>query len=400
MPETVHEYYKEQEVLPTYGKFMKPEEMKEFERQRREMFTDKLYLPARIFSNAQLIEFGPDTGENSLVFAMWGADCTLIEPNPKAHPVIRDYFQRYNLSHKLKGLETQDILGYGKQGFVEGNFDLIDAEYSIYTVRPVKDWIVILAHLLREDGLAIFLYMETFGSFLELLMKVIHARVRRLTGLEAVETARKVLDAKWKSIPHKRSLEAFVMDVLENPFTRLDYLMEPQSLCQEMYKAGMDLYSSWPPYKDGLRVEWVRKEITPEEALKSEMDFIARSRLSHLTGVPCFLKEAIPGLEDNLKELIRFTDDLIDSYDAKKAERCITHLDSITEVLTSGIVIGETQHLHKAQRLISSVTKAFKLIASENAEDLTSYANSDAEFIQNWGSPANATVFRRRPRSR
>jgi hypothetical protein len=397
MPDTVHEYYKEQEVLPTYGKFMKPEEMNEFERQRREMFTDKLFLPARLFKNAQLIEFGPDTGENSLVFAMWGADCTLIEPNPKAHPVIRDYFQRYNLTQKLKGLETQDILNYGKRGLPHGKFDLIDAEYSIYTVRPIKQWIEILAQLLQEDGLAIFLYMEAFGSFLELFMKVIHARVRQLTGLGAVETAQKVLDAKWNSIPHKRSLEAFVMDVLENPFTRLAYLMEPQSLCNEMFAVGMDLYSSWPPYKDGLRVEWVRKPLSPEEALKSEMDFISRSRLSHLTGIPCFMKQSDAGLEENLIELIRFTDDLIDGYDANKSARCITCLDKILHMLESGVVIGETRQEQQAQELITSIKNAFTLLGSENPDDLTSYTNHDPAFIQNWGSPANATVFRRRP---
>ena len=74
------------------------------------ILTEKLFLPRRLFSNARLIEFGPDAGENSLVFALWGASCTLVEPNLKARPIIRGYFQQFGLSHGLVSLEAKELL--------------------------------------------------------------------------------------------------------------------------------------------------------------------------------------------------------------------------------------------------------------------------------------------------
>jgi len=396
MPETVHEYYKEQPVLPTYGKFLDKDEMRAFERSRREMFTDKLFMPARLFENARMIEFGPDSGENSLVFAMWGANCTLIEPNPKAHPVITEYFQRYNLNQKLTKLEAIDILAYGKSGFPQGEFDLIDAEYSIYTVHPAQAWIEILSRLLKPDGLAIFLYMEAYGSFLELFMKVIHSRLRQQTGMNAVETSQVFLKEKWASIPHKRSLEAFVMDVLENPFTRLDYLMEPKSLCKMMYDVEMDLYSSWPPYKDGLRVEWVKKPLTPDEALRSQNEFIARSRLSHLLGQPCFLTHSDANFEKALWDLVLRTDRLIDTFDMNAAQKCQEHLHLVAKVLQSGSVIGTDESIKNATDLVSSLIQLIDLLIQGTPDPIVKFCNTDKAFIHNWGSPAHATVFRKR----
>lgn len=397
MPETVHEYYKEQPFLPTYGKFLGTEDMAAFEISRREMFTDKLFLPAKMFQNARLIEFGPDTGENSLVFAMWGAECTLIEPNPKAHPVIREYFERYRLLDKLAGLEAVDILSYGKGKAPWGEFDLIDAEYSIYTVHPIKDWVEVLARLLKKDAMAIFLHMEVYGSFLELMLKVVHARLRQLTGWESLDAATRMLKTKWDMIPHKRSLQAFVMDVLENPFTRLDYLIEPVALCNTMYEAGMDLYSSWPPYKDGLRVEWVKRPLTPEEALASETQFLKRSRLSHLLGRSCFLPEADESLEKDLWNLVFATDRLIDKFDEKAVQGCVATLKRIETILSSGKVVGLEEDIQKARALTVSLEKLFDLLVHAKAEEIVDFCNRDAAFLENWGSPAHATVFRKRP---
>src|SRR5437867_368083 len=106
---TMHGYYASQDVLPTYGRLASGADLEAHERHRRRLFTDKLCLPPRIFTGARLLELGPDAGENSLAFALWGADCTLVEPNHKAHPVIREYFRRFELRHRLSALESAAV---------------------------------------------------------------------------------------------------------------------------------------------------------------------------------------------------------------------------------------------------------------------------------------------------
>ena len=63
MVETVHEYYTQQSILPTHGEFMSKDAMDKYERMRREIFTQRLHLPAQLFRDSDLIEFGPDSGD-------------------------------------------------------------------------------------------------------------------------------------------------------------------------------------------------------------------------------------------------------------------------------------------------------------------------------------------------
>ena len=396
MSDTVHEYYAQQGVLPTYGKFMTPDEMAEFDRQRERLFTDRLYLPRKMFSGARMIEFGPDSGENALVFARWGAECTLVEPNPKSHPVIRQYFQSYNPPGRLADLKAVDILKFGSESAEASKYDLIDAEYSIYTVRPIKAWIDVIAQILKPNGFFIFFYMESFGSFLELFLKVIHYRMRQLTGRSGADIASSYLRAKWDSIPHKRTLEAFVMDVLENPFTRLEYLIEPQTLCSAMNDAGLDLYSAWPPYRDGLSVDWVKKIQTPQEILEEERRFIASSRLSYLVGTKCFLLAPDAAFEKVLWDLTSDTDALIDNFDPAKAEDCRQRLAIVLTKLDNGIVTADAASVAAVRDIIKSVQHLLALLVKGSPDEIAAFCNADEAFIKHWGSPAHATVFRRR----
>lgn len=396
MYDTLYEYYCQQEVLPTYGGFQSRSDLEAHEWHRRSLFTEKLFLPPRLFQNARLIEFGPDAGENSLVFALWGATCTLIEPNPKAHPLIRGYFKRFELSHRLVGLKNSDLKAFSEQPIPSEKFDFIDAEGFIYTVKPESVWIDLFARLLSDDGFVILFDVEAFGSFMELLLKVIYARVRQLTGMSALEAAQKLFTAKWNSIPHKRSMESWIMDVLGNPFVRLRYFFEPQSLCKQMYDAGFYLYSSWPPCKDVLSVHWFKKTLMAEEELRLQNEFIARSRLSHLFGRKHFLLRLDPALEQSLWRLLTLTDSLIDQFDAGCAAQCVEYLSALVKLINSDAVMAEAQDTRDTLQAIRSVQHIFRLLTRGAIAELIAFCNNDQAFTKTWGMPALFTVFGKR----
>ena len=90
--ETLDKYYKKRGILPTHAGFTESEELVAYEMMRCNFFTSKLFLPPRMFYDTHVLEFGPDTGENALVFARWGAKMTLVEPNAVAKPHILEYF--------------------------------------------------------------------------------------------------------------------------------------------------------------------------------------------------------------------------------------------------------------------------------------------------------------------
>ena len=56
-------------------------------------YRNNLKFPPEMFKGKKLIDFGAGTGENTVYLAKWGADCTLIEMNDKAHILL-------NVHHK------------------------------------------------------------------------------------------------------------------------------------------------------------------------------------------------------------------------------------------------------------------------------------------------------------
>jgi hypothetical protein len=395
MYQYMYDYYNDQEVLPTYGRFQSQSDLDAHEQARRNLFTDKLCLPPRLFKDARLIEFGPDAGENSLVFARWEASCTLVEPNPKAHPVIRDYFDRFRLGRRLAGISESDVKKFAEQETLPERFDFVDAEGFIYTVKPDSLWVDLFTRLVDEEGFVILFYCEAVGSFMELLLKVIHNQVRRLTQTTSLQAARELFRAKWNSIPHKRSMESWVMDVLENPFVRLQYFLEPQTLCRQMASSGLSLYSSWPSYKDSAAVHWFKKELTVEEQLRAQDEFISRSRLSHLFGRIHLLLHSKPAVDKTLANLLTVTDGLIDDFDSERVLQCIEGLEVVGGLLRSKATFGETKGVAQSLQAIRSVEQILHLLLRGKVEVLKEFCNKDEGFITTWGTPSHFAVFRK-----
>ena len=391
--DTLHAYYRDQAVLPTHGRFQTEADLTAHALRRRQIFSGKLQLPPRLFKGAHLLEFGPDSGENSLVFARWGAECTLFEPNLKAHPVIVDYFERYRLTSHLVKLEAADVAALARREGVQPEYDFVVAEGFIYTVRPERMWIDLFARLLREQGLAVINYCETFGSWMELLTKVAHARVRSLTGWPALETAQKLFTAKWNTIPHMRAFESWVMDVLENPFVRLRYLLEPGALCRQMEAAGLRLYSSWPPYRNGLDVYWHKRTPDVEEEARSREAFLARSRVSHIFGKALFLRSPAP--EAQLLELVRLTDGLIDEFSTAAAEQVLEGLRALEQLVRTEVVYAEAGEHASAVSAVRSFAELMSVLKRGELEAIIRFCSHDAAFLRTWGMPYHFAVFAR-----
>ena len=393
MYKKMYEYYKQQNKFPTYGAFHSEDDLLKYESHRRDLFVKRLYLPTQIFKNAKLMEIGPDTGENSLIFAKWGAMCTLVEPNSNTFPVINQYFDHYKLMDRLVEIIPEDVNSMAKHNEYNNSFDVIDAEGFIHTVKPTKMWVDLFSRLLKDDGILILFYYEKFGCFFELLYKVLYYFVMDLSGMKGKEAAKLLFQSKWDSIPHKRTMDSWVMDVLENPFTRLEFTLEAKSLCESMQQAGLSLYSSWPPYKNGLDVSWFKKPVINQEQIESQNEFIMRNRLSHIFGKNLYLINHDVEFEESLSNLIKLTDTLIDEFDLSKVNQCEQYLENIEQRLLNNETIADTEDLKATLLILKSIKNIFKLISQQNIEELIKFCNDDKEFINCWGVPSHFAVF-------
>lgn len=394
----MYAYYEQQSILPTFARFTTIEQLERYDRQRTHIFCDKLHLPVQVFKGATTVEFGPDSGENSLVFARWGASLTLVEPNPNARPKILAYFDKFNLKDRLKSLVEVDVAQFESQE----KYDLVIAEGFIYTVRPESTWIELFNRLLNDSGFCVINYYESTASFLELILKVIHARTKALTGLDSQEIAWKLFQAKWNSIPHTRAFESWVMDVLNNPFVRYEYFLNASDLCCKLSSAGFSLYSSWPNYSDTLSIYWHKKQLSPEEQLANNLDFIARSSLSFAFGKKLFLfaqsPDEVKAVSKVANRIVTSIDRLIDDFDALAVQQVREDLQQIKKLLIEGDVLADSEaEKQEVIQLIASIDKIFDLLAAGDVQALTDFCNTDAVFIKNWGVQYHFAVFKKQP---
>ena len=398
-PGKMYEYYQDLELLPTFGDLQNEADLEKFGEIRVDLFANKIMMPLSMFEGTSMLHVGPDSGEHSLVFAQWGADLTLVEPNPFATRQINTYFERFGMEEKLKAIHETDIEGFSKQP-VEQLFDMVDAEGFIYTLQPASDWLRVFHNSLKTDGLMIVSYYARLGGFFELSLRALHRAVRDITGKDAEEAAWMLFEAKWDSIPHNKPFKFWVLDMLENPYVRARYFMDPAELCREAEEHGFSLYSSWPNLRDPLEVYWHKSPTIIHEQMASPGSHLARSCLSHFTGRKMYLTtsdpEVIAKVIEILDGLVEQMDILIDGLDDAVLSRCSKLLHELGAMIPSLEMM--TEHPDTKSEVISLLAKLEEVIGwigNGNVDDLTSLTNNDIDFIHTWGLPTHVAVFRK-----
>lgn len=389
--ETLYEYYATKSVRPTFANFGDDAELGKYAELRENVFY-RLLLPTSIFSGKRLLEFGPDTGENSLVFAKWGAKLSLVEPNAQAHPFIRSYFTKFGLDNQLNNVTAASLLGFA----APHKFDIIDAEGFIYTIQPNSAWIKKTGECLERGGFLIISYMELYGSFIELLTKALYKVIARNPNYGAgIETAKRLFLPKWNRVQHTRTIDSWFMDVIENPFVRRKYFIDPIELLRDMHTGGFRLYSSWPNYRDTLTMQWIKAPLNQETELQSSISFVERSRLSHLLGCNCFLPGTNEGLAKQLSLLMQITDDLIDASSQDACAAGATCVDRIEEFIKQVTASSGNATQETASPVLAMIKSAFQLMKIGDTNRLADFCQSNKTFISNWGMPAHYAVFQR-----
>jgi hypothetical protein len=291
-----------------------------------------------------------------------------------------------------------DIVAASLLDYLPSNkFDVIDAEGFIYTIQPNSAWIKKAAQCLANDGFFIISYMEMYGGFFELLTKAIYQFIARDPAYGAgIGTAKKLFLPKWNSVQHTRKIDSWFMDVIENPFVRRKYFIDPVDLLKDMHAGGFRLYSSWPNYRDTLAMEWIKAPLVPENELHASISFVEQSRLSHLLGCKCFSHDSSPGFSDDLASLVRVTDGLIDSWSQQACAEAETSVGNIIAKLTDSNTATGDKNVNAAIEVLLMAKTVFNFMESNSVNRLADFCRSDKTFISTWGMPNHYGIFQRR----
>jgi predicted O-methyltransferase YrrM len=391
--DSLHDYYRQNNFKPTFAAFKSVEALTAYENGRAAVFRDLLKIPLKVFDGARLCEFGPDTGENALVFAKWGAQLTLVEPNRAAWPDIEEYFRRFDRLPRLEAMAESTVESFES----DRKFDFINAEGFIYTVQPSTVWLDRIASLLAPGGLAVVNYLEVSGCLFELLWTLIYRQYHRLSGETGVDAAWSLFEPKWNSIPHTRAFASWVKDVLENPFVRLKYFIDPVTLLGLAEARGLAFYSSWPGYEAPFDPHW-HKKIPDATALRQRRaDYISRSRLSFCLGKPLFFTgeaDRAADLQQSVLSVCADVDALIDRWDETKAASARRGLARLVEAIADGAILAGGVQRAEATRSLQAFERAIAVMGQGSPDALRKLAREDEDLMQSWGSTTHYIAFR------
>jgi hypothetical protein len=386
----MYKYYEQQGLLSTFKDLQNLSDLNAYQETRGRLFLEKLLVPPAVFRGAEVLEYGPDTGEDALVFARWGAQLTLVEPNRNAVSTLSKYFEAFQLENHIQNIHVASL----EDCDIRDRYDFIDAEGFVYTIKPSDIWLSRFQSQLRPGGFFLISFNEATGFLIEACTRALYRVALEISGKSNFETASALFRAKWESIAHTRPFETWVLDVLQNPFGRMEFTLDAAALVTAAADYGFELYSSWPVYRDPLQVYWHKHHYSPEEVRQQTRDHVLNSQLSFFMGTRAYIMDDDRALLENLKtqfeELGTVLNHSEDAPDAKRIAESLKGLHRVAQRLS----VSPATSKDDALALLELLQQAFGCAERRDFEGMFAFTN-DEPFVKRWGQPFHLAVFRR-----
>lgn len=255
----------EKQVLDVYQKenpsTYKIEDKKELfdkiERSSHQLYIHSLKILPKVFDGADLLEFGMGTGENSLCFLKWNANCTFVDMNHMAIERAGFLFNKYFPSAHYDFSESS-LFEFES----DKKFDITLSKGVIHHTHNKEKAFAKQVSFLKPGGINILGIGTSAGCFQRNLQRYI---IYTFAGRDEDEIERIANDLFPDHLDRAekyggRSRKAIIYDTYVNP--KMDFISMAELL--DWYKKyGLIFYSSWPPVvpsilADGLagKTDW------------------------------------------------------------------------------------------------------------------------------------------------
>lgn len=148
----------------TYFTLESEQRFNEVERQRRNLFRDVLKLPTQIFKGAELIDFGAGTGEYTVMYNRWGANCTGIDANEISIGRAKEVFNRYQRPNSNNKLIVQSIFDFPYQNHKHA-FDIVVSDGVLHHTGDYAKGFDIISNCLKPGGFLVLGMANASGWF-------------------------------------------------------------------------------------------------------------------------------------------------------------------------------------------------------------------------------------------
>jgi 2-polyprenyl-3-methyl-5-hydroxy-6-metoxy-1,4-benzoquinol methylase len=206
------------------------------------VYRDHFKFPSKMFEDADLIDFGAGTGENTIYLANWGAKCTLVEMNDKAQAISKKVFSDYAIKPEEHSFVNSSIFEYSPTE--KKQYDIVHCRGVLSHTSEKEKAFEIISKYVKPGGYIIFGDPNKSGGFQNMLQRyaVYSFASTRDEMVDVCEYLFKEdIDRSENTIPRTRRaiiFDRWVIQQQDDPS-----LSEVHSWMKEN---GLETYSSYP----------------------------------------------------------------------------------------------------------------------------------------------------------
>ncbi len=139
--------------------------------ERRRKLYRQCGIPFKFFEGKKILEVGPGSGYNTLVFFEWGANMTLVEPNPTGIEEARNLFKKMRIDDEKYDFIHSKIEDYD----TEEKYDVVIAEGFLDAMDNATEIIEKLKSLVKRGGVIVITCADDVCLFIETMKRLIAA---------------------------------------------------------------------------------------------------------------------------------------------------------------------------------------------------------------------------------
>tara|TARA_Y100000034_G_C6910131_1_gene424127 strand:- start:12872 stop:14089 length:1218 start_codon:yes stop_codon:yes gene_type:complete len=355
-------------------------------KKRLNLYQKYLKIPFAFLKGASVLEFGCNSGENSLVLASAGANLTLVEPNKSVHERLKYLFKKFGFEKNMI-LHSKTIEDFNPDKI----YDLIMIEGFLFSLPNRNEMVLKIGKLLSQNGLGIISFMDRYGGLIEFTKKYILARLCKITGNKiksekCFEFAKRLYKEDFSNLNTSRDFKVWWDELVCGPSYKWHCLWSYPELLQLIEKSNCELYSTSPQWNTGNNFIWYKNISQTRQIHERSLDSWKENFSFFLTGFSPNKKDK-PITNEIIKSVYNLIKN-ISNYSGESSQNIASYPEELDQYLSNSndpLIIQFNLEMKNLYQTLQS---------SDYENIISTYLNSKT-LRKSWGSLYHYICFRK-----
>lgn len=224
---------------------------------RVNLIENHLKIPLSLLNEKNVLEFGPNRGENSMLYAIYGAKLYFVEPIKESCIELKKKYEKFKLINSIKRIQNSSLEKFKSKT----KFDFVIAEGFLNTLDNREKYLIKLFKTVKKEGLVLINYDDYYGSFNELLKSAILKKIClqkkiKLDSNDSLKISKKLFYQDFKKLRNTRPFKAYWLDQLSCEFAQDVWKLK--NILNIAKKNNFYYYSSSPSWQTSNNLTWYK----------------------------------------------------------------------------------------------------------------------------------------------